>query len=397
MIYVDVTGACRLPLQTGIPRTTRELYRLLKGTLPDVQPVAWQPFTASYTHLSPRSEELINTPCAERRPLRKTPSDSTLPILSSAFGDLFRYFPPAIGGEYFCKRGSTLLITSIFPDNRLEYLLNLNGKQGRRLAIFHDAIPLRDPAVKGWIRGRHVKALKVFAAMDAVICVSGASEHELQRLWADHGMTPAPTYVLPWPVPMNGTRPPWSEPVPDMPSVLCVGRLKRLKNQSVLLEAAEILWEEGVRFSLTLVGCEDVPSESRQLRSQIERLQRQGYPLMWMGHVSDSQLHQCYRGSWFTVFPSLKEGMGLPILESLWHGRPVICGLDEPMASLGKGPGCLLADMRSAKNVAEVMRSLLVDGIRARELSRDAHGRPLRSWEDYLPEFTSILREVPSR
>ena len=397
MIYLDVTGACRLPLQTGIPRTTRELASWLQRLLPDVCPVAWQPFQRGYTRLSSRSQRMMEDPFAEEFSCRNPPSDSTVPIMAAALADLLQGAPSKIRAGEIHASDATLLITSIIPDNRLEKMLRLNGRPVRRLAIFHDAIPLRDPAVKGWIRGRHVKALKVFAAMDAVICVSGASEHELQRLWADHGMTPAPTYVLPWPVPMNGTRPPWSEPVPDMPSVLCVGRLKRLKNQSVLLEAAEILWEEGVRFSLTLVGCEDVPSESRQLRSQIERLQRQGYPLMWMGHVSDSQLHQCYRGSWFTVFPSLKEGMGLPILESLWHGRPVICGLDEPMASLGKGPGCLLADMRSAKNVAEVMRSLLVDGIRARELSRDAHGRPLRSWEDYLPEFTSILREVPSR
>jgi glycosyltransferase involved in cell wall biosynthesis len=397
MIYVDVTGACRLPLQTGIPRTTRELYRLLKGALTDVQPVAWQPFAASYTHLSQRSEVLINTPFDEWRSLRKMPSDSTLPILSSAFVDLVRSFPPAIGGECFCARGSTLLITSIFPDNRLEYLLKLKGKQGRRIAIFHDAIPLLDSAVKGWIRGRHVKALKVFGGMDAVICVSEASESTLKKLWSDHGMAPAKTHILPWPVPLHGSRPSLGEPPAGVPSILCVGRLKRLKNQTVLLDASEILWKEGIEFSLDLVGCEDVPAESRQILNRIEQLKREGRVIRWHGHVSDKDLQQCYRDTVFTVFPSLEEGMGLPIVESLWHGRPVICGLDEPMVSVGKGPGCLHADMRSAAELAHVMRGLLKDRAWTTQLAREAHQRTLRTWDDYFPVLEKILRELPFR
>ena len=44
MLYLDVTGGCTLPLQTGIPRTTRELYRLACARLPDVVPIRWQPF-----------------------------------------------------------------------------------------------------------------------------------------------------------------------------------------------------------------------------------------------------------------------------------------------------------------------------------------------------------------
>jgi glycosyltransferase involved in cell wall biosynthesis len=398
MIYVDVTGACRLPLQTGIPRTTREVYKLLKlvgGGLGDVLPVAWQPFTACYTRLSPRTEGLLNSPFAGLRSLRKTPSDSTLPILSSALGDLLRYFPPRVGAGALCTRGSIFLITSIFPDNRLEYLLKLQGKPGRRVAIFHDAIPLLDPAVKGWIRGRHVKALEVFAGMESVICVSETSEKTLKNLWADHGMFPTITHVLPWPVPLTGSRPSWLEPSNGVPSVLCVGRLKRLKNQSVLLDASEILWKQGLEFSLDLVGCEDVPDESRSILNRIDQLKREGRLIRWRGHVSDKDLHRCYREAMFTVFPSLEEGMGLPILESLWHGRPVICGFDEPMVSVGKGPGCLHADMRSAGELANIMRSLLQNRERTTQLAREAYDRPLRTWDDYFSAFERILRKEP--
>jgi glycosyltransferase involved in cell wall biosynthesis len=399
MIYVDVTGACRLPLQTGIPRTSRELYNLIKESrgFPNVMPVVWQPFTASYTRLSPKSEGLLHTPFEEKTSRRKSPSDSTLPILMAAFKDLLRHAPKRVGAKLFRASDSTLLITSIFPDNRLEYLLKLNGKPGRRLAIFHDAIPLLDPAVKGWIRDRHIKALEVFSGMDAVICVSQASEEVLKKLWGDHGMKSTTTHVLPWPVPLGGPRPSWTEPPNGVPSVLCVGRLKKLKNQAVLLDACEILWREGMEFSLNLIGCEDVPVESRSILNRIEQSEQRGRGIRWYGHVTDEDLYQSYRNAIFTVFPSLEEGMGLPILESLWHGRPVICGLDEPMVSVGKGPGCLQADMRSAEELAGVMRSLLKDRVKTVELAREAHGRGLRTWDDYFPEVVRILQEEPLR
>jgi glycosyltransferase involved in cell wall biosynthesis len=395
MIYVDVTGACRLPLQTGIPRTSRELYNLIKESrgLPNVMPVVWQPFTASYTRLSPKSEGLLHTPFEGKTSRRKPPSDSTLPILAAALEDLLRHTPQRVDAKLFLTSGSTLLITSIFPDNRLEYLLRLQGKPGRRLAIFHDAIPLLDPAVKGWIRDRHIKALEVFSGMDAVICVSQASEEVLKKLWGDHGMVSTATHVLPWPVPLGGPRPSWTEPPNGVPSVLCVGRLKKLKNQAVLMDACEILWRDGHQFSLDFIGCEDVPSESRSILNRIELLKQKGRGIRWCGHVTDEDLYQSYRNAMFTVFPSLEEGMGLPILESLWHGRPVICGLDEPMVSVGKGPGCLHADMRSAEELAGVMRSLFDDRTMTLGLAREAHRRPLRTWDDYFSVFEGILLE----
>lgn len=399
MIYLDVTGACRLPLQTGIPRTTRALYKLIRdgGGLSDMLPVAWQPFTANYTSLSPRAVGLLHTPFAGKQSSGNTPSDSTLPILAAALGDAIRYAPPTVRAGQMCARGSILLISSLFPDNRLEYLLRLKGTPGRRLAIFHDAIPLLDPAVKGWIRNRHVKALEVFASMDAVICVSEASEAALKKLWEDHRIAQTVTHVLPWPVPLGGSRPVWSQSSDDVPSILCVGRLKRLKNQKVLLETAEILWREGMEFSVDLVGCEDVPAESRSILKRIEKLQQAGRSVTWRGHVPDEDLDYCYRKSLFTVFPSLEEGMGLPILESLWHGRPVICGLDEPMVSVGRGPGCLHADMRSPRELADVMRLLLGDRTRTTALSKEAHGRPLQTWNDYFPLLSRILQEESLR
>ena len=59
MLYLDVTGGCTLPLQSGIPRTTRAVHRLVQGRLGDVMPIRWQPFRNAYTRLSPRARAVL--------------------------------------------------------------------------------------------------------------------------------------------------------------------------------------------------------------------------------------------------------------------------------------------------------------------------------------------------
>jgi len=146
MIFLDVTAACLLPLQSGIPRTTRGLHRLLAQEMPDgMTPLFWQPFRGCYTRLSPRSGALLENPFVAG----SIPRDSTIPLLRAAFSDL-RFWPKAVPLPRDLRAGDTLLLTSLFPDNRLGYLHRLANSPGRKIAIFHDAIPLHDPNVSAW-------------------------------------------------------------------------------------------------------------------------------------------------------------------------------------------------------------------------------------------------------
>lgn len=54
-------------------------------------------------------------------------------------------------------------------------------------------------------------------------------------------------------------------------------------------------------------------------------------------HPSDVVLEQLYRGCLFTVFPSREEGWGIPIGESLWFGKPVLCASVSSMPEVGGG------------------------------------------------------------
>jgi glycosyltransferase involved in cell wall biosynthesis len=388
MISIDVTGGCLLPLQSGIPRTTRHIFRLVRENRPGTVPVMWQPFRFGYTHLSPHSRAILEDRFT-LSPTARAPRDSTLPLLAACLRDLMPW-PAAAPLHRTMRDGDLLLLTSLFPDNRLEYLTKLCRCPGRRIAVFHDAIPLVDPNVPAWEKKRHVKLLEVYAQMNLVLSVSQASKDVLLDLWKLNGLAPARVEVLPSPPQFDRPRPAYTPPSEKV-NVLYVGRLKQVKNHATLLTACDKLWREGLFFSLTLIGCEDEAKESAAIIRDIQRLQNEGRSIAWRAQVSEDELHAAYQSSSFLAFASHHEGFGLPIVESLWHGRPVICSNTGAMGEVSAGPGALHIDVGSVDAFAAAMRELILDRLRLLELSQAAYARPQLTWENYWRNLEPFL------
>jgi glycosyltransferase involved in cell wall biosynthesis len=393
MIYVDVTGACLLPLQSGIPRTTRGVYRLLGDHFSGkITPLFWQPFRGGYTQLSSRARTLLQDPFAARFRSKRMPRDSTLPLLWASFSDLLGAWPPAVRLTQRIRPGDMLLLTSLFPDNRLKYLERVASAPGFKIALFHDALPLRDPNVVSWEKKRHLKTLRLFSKLDAVIAVSRAAANDLSALWQEHGiMARAAVFVIPWPVPFTTPRPDFSEPPWTKKRILYVSRLKQVKNHAMLFAACMKLWNDGIDFELDLIGCEDEARESRAIVRALTQLQRAGKPVSWRSHVTEDELHQGYQRATFTVFPSLAEGFGLPIIESFWHGRAVVCSERDPMGELARNGGGVTTDVQNPQQLAAVMRRLLQDQAACLILAKEAYARPQRTWSDYWQELKPVL------
>ena len=151
------------------------------------------------------------------------------------------------------------------------------------------------------------------------------------------------------------------------------------------------MWKRGIDFELELIGCEDEARESRAIAKAIQQLREAGHHISWRAHVTEEELHEAYQRATFTVFPSLAEGFGLPIIESFWHGRPVICSDQDAVGELARNGGCLTTDVRSPDRLAESIEALLQDPARCNALSQEAYARPLRSWADYWMELKPLL------
>jgi hypothetical protein len=89
------------------------------------------------------------------------------------------------------------------------------------------------------------------------------------------------------------------------------------------------------------------------------------------------------------------EGFGLPIVESIWHGRPCICSRDGVMGELAREGGCLTADVEDVRALAEAIATLAEDRQLRHRLFDQAVARKLKTWDSYGEEFMGVLSASP--
>jgi glycosyltransferase involved in cell wall biosynthesis len=160
-----------------------------------------------------------------------------------------------------------------------------------------------------------------------------------------------------------------------VPYVLSVSTLEPRKNLGTLLEAVELL---GGSVELALVGGEgwgDVPALDRPW---VRRL----------GYVGDDELAALYRGAAAFAFPSRFEGFGMPVIEAMACGVPVVTS-SHPSLDEASGDAALRADPDDPAGLAAALERALAerDVLVARGL---AHARGFR-WEDTGRVFLDTL------
>ncbi len=175
----------------------------------------------------------------------------------------------------------------------------------------------------------------------------------------------------------------------EQPMVLVVGSHEPRKNHLAVLHAAELLWREGLNFSLNFVGGNSWNSE--RFARRLRELQAAERPVQSISALSDDLLWAAYRIARCTVFPSLNEGFGLPVAESLASGTPAITSGFGSMREIAAEGGALLIDPRDDHSIADAMRRLLTDDELHAKLSDEAQRRPRRTWDEYAEETWQFL------
>jgi glycosyltransferase involved in cell wall biosynthesis len=144
--------------------------------------------------------------------------------------------------------------------------------------------------------------------------------------------------------------------------VMWCGTLEPRKNVPVLLAAFDIARRRDPDLSLVLVG----PSGW----GDVEVPTTPGIRLL--GFLSGDDLHAAYAGARAFCYPSLREGFGLPALEAMAHGIPVVTSAGTSMAEFVEGAG-ILVEPTDVDGLAEAM--LLAVGERHDELAASASAR----------------------
>jgi glycosyltransferase involved in cell wall biosynthesis len=270
--------------------------------------------------------------------------------------------------------------------------------RGPRVALFHDALALKFPELSpARTVARFPSYLQELLAFDGIAAVSADSRDTLLDYWRWLGVTNAPP-VIALPLALGLCHVIRAKAATAGEAVvLCVGSLEGRKNHVTLLAAAEILWALGRRFRLQVIGLAH-PQTGRAAQERIRTLQAAGRPLEYLGPVDDTALESAYAGCTFTVYPSLAEGFGLPVLESLARGKPCICSGRGALGESARDGGCLALDrVDDAAALAAAMDRLLTDTGELAHLAAAARTRTFRTWTQYAAELTEWMRSLRER
>jgi glycosyltransferase involved in cell wall biosynthesis len=263
----------------------------------------------------------------------------------------------------------------------------LNQRIDRRparhvVATFHDLFVLTAEYSTVAFRERFAKQARSAAKLaDIVISVSAFTADQVEHLL---GVPRSRIRII-----GHGTDlPPLSTQVREN-IVLTVGAMQKRKNTLRLIQAFERLPQD---WTLVLAGPTSGYGAVEVLdylnaSSARERIQVRGY-------VSTRALEELYQRAAIFAFPSLDEGFGIPVLEAMAHGVPVITSSVSSLPDVA-GDSALLVDPTDSDAIADALIRLTRDSDLARQLSEKGRVRAAGfSWAKAIDQTEQVYREL---
>ena len=179
----------------------------------------------------------------------------------------------------------------------------------------------------------------------------------------------------------------------NAPYVLYAGNIKPHKNLERLIEAFHALRQDPDLAHVKLLIIGDEISKYATLRRAVHKYKLHKH-VRFFGFVQDKTLAVLYRLARVFVFPSLYEGFGLPPLEAMASGTPVIT---SDVSSLPEvvGDAALLIDPLDPAAIAEAMRRVLMDSDLHEDLRQKGFKRVREfSWDRSIRRVREIYGEV---
>jgi len=168
--------------------------------------------------------------------------------------------------------------------------------------------------------------------------------------------------------------------------ILFTGALQQRKNVLRLMEAFELAAPPD--WSLVLAGSSGFGAE--EILQHAEGDQR----ITVTGYVSDLELENLYARAAVFAFPSLDEGFGMPVLDAMARGVPVLTSNRSALPEIA-GSAALLVSPLEVESIAAGLRKLIGDEPLRRELARKGLERANQfSWGKAVQETWQVYREL---
>jgi glycosyltransferase involved in cell wall biosynthesis len=263
--------------------------------------------------------------------------------------------------------------------------------KGKLLVTIHDLFHLALPEYVGGIHKQlYAKAMfsMVKRKASSIVCVSNYTMLELERLTRFYQQNIDVVY--------NGVDDSWfqikkGENPHQKPYLLYVGNVKPHKNLFTLIQAFEII-KDKIPHDLVIVGKkEGFITGDHVVASKASGL---GDRVRFTGFIEDEILKQYFAYANALVFPSLYEGFGLPPLEAMASGCPVIVSNTASLPEVC-GDAVLYCDPRSPQDIADKIQKIIYDySLRDTLNQKGLERAKLFTWEKCASETVSVIEEV---
>lgn len=244
---------------------------------------------------------------------------------------------PFISGDVYISLGLD------WDDKNYEFLFSEKKRINFKIVLFcYDIIPVKYPHLffsDAASRFAHHFVNLAWCA-DEVLCISECSRKDLSELLKELG-GPLPlmsVIKLGCDIPLFTAEKPTPEILEITANrfILLVSTIERRKNHEILYRAYTRLVDSGME-NLPLLVFVGMPGWGvNDLLSDLQLDMRVKPYIRILNHVSDSNLKYLYQHAMFTVFPSLYEGWGIPVAESLANGKFCLVSNTASMPEVGE-------------------------------------------------------------
>lgn len=255
------------------------------------------------------------------------------------------------------------------------------GRLPRTVTTFHDLFVLTGEYSTPEFRARFAaQARDAAARAEILIAVSEFTRSQIVSLL---GVEPGRVRVV-----HHGVRPLALLPVAREPIILHVGAIQKRKNIQRLVEAFETV-DSG--WKLVLAGASGYGAA--EILARIERSPARAR-IQITGYVSPDDLARWYSRASIFAFPSLDEGFGMPVVEAMAAGIPVITSNRSSLPEVA-GDAAILIEPERTEALCEALRQLVGDEECRRQWSVRGHQRAQRfSWEKTVRETWQVYQQL---
>lgn len=376
-VHIDITELVGNPVRTGIQRVVRETLRHWPGD-DELVMCRYDRELDALVLVPPEAREVL---------LEETPG------LAAASVDVLRERLAAIlegaSAELAPQTGIRVLIPEVFFDERRcrFYLRKLADEPDSVLMCFYDFIPWLRPDDIGVERSgglMHYIRVAQHTRYAAFISAETGDDWRLRIL-----RKPEASGVV-VPLGSDGLGLERQFFSASKHTYVCLGSIDGRKNQNLVVRAFRQLWSEGSKARLVVIG-HAFNSASEAAR---EVFAARAEPLFeYIERASDDAVKDILRRARATIYVSAVEGFGLPPVESLAVGIPVIATRQVPSVSGLDGQGAILIDSPDPKGIVAAVKAL-DDNAFARKTWDAAAQLRLPTWRGFGQAMNEWVRSV---